>query len=192
MVPLSVLDLAPIVEGGDAADAFRRSLDLAQHAERWATAATGSPSTTACRDRERGHRGRHRPRGRGHVHHPRRRRRDHAAEPRAARDRGAVRHPGLALPGAHRPRTRPGAGVGPAHHSGAATESAGRRHLSRRCRRADGLLPPAPSPAAGSRGARGRARRADLDPGLEPVRRAARGRARACPTPSPRTSRRPR
>ena len=35
MVPFSVLDLAPIVEGGDAADAFRRSLDLAQHAERW-------------------------------------------------------------------------------------------------------------------------------------------------------------
>ncbi len=34
MVPLSVLDLAPIVEGGDAADAFRRSLDLARHAER--------------------------------------------------------------------------------------------------------------------------------------------------------------
>ena len=35
MVPLSVLDLAPIIEGGDAAQAFRRSLDLAQHAERW-------------------------------------------------------------------------------------------------------------------------------------------------------------
>jgi len=35
VVPLSVLDLAPIVAGGDAADAFRRSLDLAQHAERW-------------------------------------------------------------------------------------------------------------------------------------------------------------
>jgi luciferase family oxidoreductase group 1 len=34
MVPLSVLDLAPIEEGGDAADAFRRSLDLARHAER--------------------------------------------------------------------------------------------------------------------------------------------------------------
>lgn len=34
MVPLSVLDLAPIVEGSDAADAFRRSLDLARHAER--------------------------------------------------------------------------------------------------------------------------------------------------------------
>lgn len=35
MVPLSVLDLCPIVEGGTAADAFRNTLDLAQHAERW-------------------------------------------------------------------------------------------------------------------------------------------------------------
>ena len=32
---LSVLDLAPIVEGSDAARAFRNSLDLAQHAEKW-------------------------------------------------------------------------------------------------------------------------------------------------------------
>jgi luciferase family oxidoreductase group 1 len=31
----SVLDLAPIVEGSDAAEAFRRSLDLARCAERW-------------------------------------------------------------------------------------------------------------------------------------------------------------
>jgi luciferase family oxidoreductase group 1 len=35
MVPLSVLDLAPIVEGGTAADAFRNSRDLARHCERW-------------------------------------------------------------------------------------------------------------------------------------------------------------
>lgn len=35
MIPFSVLDLAPIVQGGDAAQAFRNSLDLAQHAERW-------------------------------------------------------------------------------------------------------------------------------------------------------------
>jgi luciferase family oxidoreductase group 1 len=35
MIPLSVLDLAPIPEGSDAAEALRRSLDLAQHAERW-------------------------------------------------------------------------------------------------------------------------------------------------------------
>jgi luciferase family oxidoreductase group 1 len=34
-VPLSILDLSPIVEGGTAADAFRNSLDLARHAERW-------------------------------------------------------------------------------------------------------------------------------------------------------------
>ncbi|HEX2220600.1 MAG TPA: LLM class flavin-dependent oxidoreductase [Gemmatimonadales bacterium] len=34
-LPLSVLDLAPIVEGGDAALALRQTLDLARHAERW-------------------------------------------------------------------------------------------------------------------------------------------------------------
>ncbi|HEY0844699.1 MAG TPA: LLM class flavin-dependent oxidoreductase [Noviherbaspirillum sp.] len=34
-IPLSILDLAPIQEGGTAADALRRSLDLAQHAETW-------------------------------------------------------------------------------------------------------------------------------------------------------------
>ena len=32
--PLSVLDLAPITEGSDAAQSFRNSLALAQHAER--------------------------------------------------------------------------------------------------------------------------------------------------------------
>ena len=35
MTPLSVLDLAPITQGSDAAESFRRSLDLARHAERW-------------------------------------------------------------------------------------------------------------------------------------------------------------
>ena len=35
VVPFSVLDLAPINQGSDAAHAFRNSLDLAQHAERW-------------------------------------------------------------------------------------------------------------------------------------------------------------
>src|SRR5476649_1378402 len=35
MIPFSVLDLAPIVEGGSAAQALRNTLDLAQHAERW-------------------------------------------------------------------------------------------------------------------------------------------------------------
>ena len=35
MVPFSILDLAPIVVGGDAGQSFRNSLDLARHAERW-------------------------------------------------------------------------------------------------------------------------------------------------------------
>jgi luciferase family oxidoreductase group 1 len=35
MIPFSVLDLSPIPQGATAADAFRNSLDLAQHAETW-------------------------------------------------------------------------------------------------------------------------------------------------------------
>lgn len=35
MLPLSVLDLCPIVEGGDAAQSFRHTVDLARHCERW-------------------------------------------------------------------------------------------------------------------------------------------------------------
>jgi len=35
MTTLSILDLSPITEGGDAAQSMRNTLDLAQHAERW-------------------------------------------------------------------------------------------------------------------------------------------------------------
>ena len=35
MISLSILDLAPITQGGDAAQAFRNAVDLARHAERW-------------------------------------------------------------------------------------------------------------------------------------------------------------
>jgi luciferase family oxidoreductase group 1 len=35
MIPFSILDLAPITEGGDAAQSFRNTLDLARHGERW-------------------------------------------------------------------------------------------------------------------------------------------------------------
>ncbi len=35
MIPISVLDLSPIVEGGDAGQALRNTLDLARHVERW-------------------------------------------------------------------------------------------------------------------------------------------------------------
>ena len=34
-VPLSILDLSPISEGGDAASALRNTVDLAKHAEQW-------------------------------------------------------------------------------------------------------------------------------------------------------------
>src|SRR5476649_1575973 len=35
MIPFSILDLSPIAQGATPADALRRSLDLAQHAEQW-------------------------------------------------------------------------------------------------------------------------------------------------------------
>ena len=34
-VPLSVLDLSPISEGGDARQSLRNTVDLARHAESW-------------------------------------------------------------------------------------------------------------------------------------------------------------
>jgi len=46
-VPLSILDLSPISAGCDAASALRNTVDLARHAEQWATSATGSPNTTS-------------------------------------------------------------------------------------------------------------------------------------------------
>ncbi|GAB4197647.1 MAG: hypothetical protein OHK0022_16120 [Roseiflexaceae bacterium] len=35
MIPFSILDLAPVVQGGTPALAFQNTLDLARHAERW-------------------------------------------------------------------------------------------------------------------------------------------------------------
>ncbi len=35
MIPLSILDLAPVFEGSTPADSLKNSLDLAQHAEKW-------------------------------------------------------------------------------------------------------------------------------------------------------------
>src|ERR1700733_8954217 len=34
MIPFSILDLSPIVQGGDATQSFRNTLDLARHGER--------------------------------------------------------------------------------------------------------------------------------------------------------------
>ena len=193
MVPLSVLDLAPIVEDGNAAQALHRSLDLAQHAERWgyrrfwlaehhgmpgiASAATAvvighvAAGTSTIRV------------GAGGIMLP-----NHAPL-LIAEQFGTLAslYPGRIDLGA-RPRPR----VRPAHHPRTAPEPACRRDLPRGRCRADGLFPAAASRPTRAGGARGRARRADLDPGLEPVRRRARRRRSACRTPSPRTSRRPR
>ena len=94
-----VLDLAPIVEGGDAADALRRlARPRAARGAAGATAATGSPSTTTCRaSRARPPRSSSATWPAGTSTHPRRRGRHHAAEPRAAGDRRAVRHAGVAV-----------------------------------------------------------------------------------------------
>src|SRR6202795_2321455 len=35
MIPVSVLDLSPITQGGSAAQSLKNTLDLARHAERW-------------------------------------------------------------------------------------------------------------------------------------------------------------
>ena len=192
MIPFSVLDLAPIRRGGDAAQAFRNSLDLAQHAEKWgfkrfwlaehhnmpgiASAATSvvighvAGGTKTIRVGSGG---------------------DHAAEPLAAGDRRAVRHAGIALSRAHRSRARPRAGHRPAHRAGdAARPCDGCRKLS--AGRA-GTAGAARRRAAGPGDPR-RARHGDegaaLDPRLEHVRRAARGRCSGCRSRSPRISRR--
>ena len=106
-VPLSVLDLAPISEGSDAATALRNTVDLAQHAERWGyrrywiaehhfvAVASSSPAVlvgqlAAATERIRV--------GTAAVqlgpHHRRRRRR-------------GLRHARRLSPGPHRPRRRP-------------------------------------------------------------------------------------
>ena len=93
MIPFSILDLSPIVEGSDAAQALRNTIDLARHAEAWGyhrywlaehhnIPSVASAATAVVIGAVAGE----------HVDDPRGRRRHHAAEPRAARHRRAVRH----------------------------------------------------------------------------------------------------
>jgi hypothetical protein len=48
VIPFSVLGLAPINQGSDAAQAFRNSLDLAQHVDAGITDGSGLPNITTC------------------------------------------------------------------------------------------------------------------------------------------------
>ena len=140
-------------------------------------------------DRERRDGRRRRLPRRGHLDDPRRRRRDHAAEPLAARDRGAVRHARVALPRPHRPRARTGARDRPAHRARPAARPDERERVP--AGRAGAAVPPrrrcspgrrsGPCRAPGSRCRSGSSARARSAPGSRP-RSASR-------TPSPRTSR---
>ena len=120
--------------------------------------------------------GRDRPRRRPDQDDPGRRRRHHAAQPRAAGGRRAVRHAGRPLSRADRPRARPRARHRRADDAGAAPPWRDRRSLPRGRDRADRL----------SRGQRGRgagardrgAGAAGGDPRLVDVRGPARGLSR--------------
>ena len=180
MVPLSVLDLAPIVEGGTAAQSFRNSLDLAQHAERWgyrrywlaehhnmpgiASAATAvlighiGAGTSTIRI------------GAGGIMLP-----NHAPL-QVAEQFGTL---ASLYPG----RIDLGLGRAPGTDHAAAfalrrTLQAQSRRVSARRDRADRVLPRSAARPAGPRGPRRRLARADLDSRLEPVRRAGGGGAR--------------
>ena len=75
----------------------------------------GGGASQHARYRERGDRSGDRPHRGRDVHDPSGRRGHHAAEPRAANHRGAVRYPRCAVPRTHRPRPRPRARHRPAH-----------------------------------------------------------------------------
>ena len=114
---------------------------------------------------------------------------DHAAQPRAAGHRRAVRHAGDAAPRPHRPRPRPGAGHRPEHDAGAAPRPDGGRHVPAGRAGAAGL--PRRARPASPASTRSRARA----PTCRSTSSARRCSARsspprsACRTRSPRTSR---
>ena len=171
----------PSRRAATAATALRHSLDLARHAERLGfTALLARRASQHARHRQRGDRRRHRARRRRHADHPRRRGRHHAAQPRAARRRRAVRHARIALSRAHRSRAGPRA---------RAPTRQPRARCAARCQSDPDAFPQDVLElmayfAAGRTDRRfsavpGRGlARADLDPRLEPVRRAGRRRAR--------------
>ena len=183
MVPFSVLDLSPIIQGGSAAQAFRNSLDLAQHAETLGlSTATGWPSITTCR-----------------ASPARRPRWSSAMSPAAPRtirvgaggvmlpnhsplvDRRTVRHARVAVSGPHRPRARPRAGhrrpddAGAAPRRSAADENAFPRDVMELQAYFEPVQPGQAIRAVPGRRAEG----ADLAARIQPVQRAAGGGAGA-------------
>ena len=100
MTPISILDLVRVTEGTDARGALDNARDLARpRRDLGLSAVLGRRASQHGRRRQRRDRGGDRPYRRRHADHPGRRGRDHAAQPRAADHRRAVRHPGAAVPG---------------------------------------------------------------------------------------------
>ena len=193
MVPLSVLDLSPITLGGTAAQALQRSLDLARHAERlgyrryWLAEHHNMPGIASAATV-----GRDRPRRRRDLDDPRRLGRDHAAQPRAARDRRAVRHAGVALPGPDRPRPRARARDRPADRPRAPPRASRTppTRSRRTCMELQAYFHPTVAGPGASRRCRARAWRCRSGSSARASSaRSSRPRS-ACPSPSRRTSRR--
>ena len=173
MIPLSILDLAPVTEGSDAAQTFANTLDLARHAERlgyqryWlaehhnmpgiASAATAvlighvAGGTASIRV------------GAGGIMLP-----NHAPL-QVAEQFGTL---ASLYPG----RIDLGLGRAPGHRPGRRARAAPllreRQGISDRCGRTAALLRAGDSGPGRARRARRRHRRGDLDPRIEPVRRA--------------------
>ena len=100
-----------------------------------------------------------RARRRAHATHPARRRRRHAAQPLPAGHRRAVRHPGRDVPGPHRPRPGPRAGLRPEHDVRAAPRPHRRPTRSRRTCWSCRATSPASRGSRASTPSRARARR---------------------------------
>ena len=179
--PLSVLDLAPVVEGGIG----RRFVP--QHPRPGpARRSVGLHAVLACRasqhawHRQLGHGRADRLRRRGHIDHSRRRRRRDAAQSLAAGHRRAVRHARVALSG------RIDLGLGRAPGTDAETTFALRRDAASAARTlsagraaAAGVLRARGARPACPRRPRRRAARAGVAAGIQPVQRTAGRDARA-------------
>ncbi len=184
IVPLSVLDLAPVGEGSSPAAALQASLTLAAAAERlgyrryWVAEhhnmpgiASSSPPVLLAH-------------AAGVTSTIRLGSRCHAPEPRPAGGRRAVRHARGPPPRTHRPRHRAGAGHRPAHRAGleAQRPGVGGRRLPRAARRAVRLLrrrvPRGPPVPPHHRHTRARLPPRRVAPRVERLQRAGRGHAR--------------
>ena len=174
MAVFSILDLSPIVKGGDRRPgALNNTRDLAQHAERWGYRRFWvAEHHNMAGHRQRRHRAGDPAYRRRHQHDTGGRGRHHAAQPCAADHRRAVRHAGRAVPGTDRSRPRPCARHRPAHRPRPAPQYGRSGESFRRtCWNCSRIRPASRAAVRAVPG--GGTGRADLAAGLEPVQRPA-------------------